>query len=52
MKSFGGRPGGIVVTFMHSALAARGSQVRILGMDLALLVKPCGGSIPHKTEED
>ena len=31
----GGRLGGIVVKFAHSAWAAWGSQVRNLGMDLA-----------------
>ena len=29
-----GKPSGIVVKFMCSALAVRGSQVRILGVDL------------------
>ena len=31
---------GIAVKFMHSASAARGSSVRIPGVDLAPLVKP------------
>ena len=31
---FWGQPSGIVVRFMHSTLAAQGSWVRILGMDL------------------
>ena len=39
---------GIVVKFAHSALAAQGSQVRILGADLALLVKPCCGGVQHE----
>ena len=43
---------GIVVKFMCSALAALGLQVWILGMDLALFVKPCHGGIPRKIEED
>ena len=47
-----GRPGGIVVEFVHSASAAWGSQVWIPGADLALLIKPCCGSVSHKIEED
>ena len=47
-----GRPGGAVVKFMGSASAAWGSQFPILGADLAPLIKPCCGSIPHKVEED
>ena len=47
-----GWPSGIVVKFTHSALVARGLQVRILGADLAVLIKPHCGSIPHKVEED
>ena len=50
--SIGGQPGGVVVKFVCSALVAQGSQVQILGTDLALLVKPCCSSIPHKIEED
>ena len=48
----GGRPGGVVVKFLHSALAAWGLQVQIPGVDLAPLVKPCCGSITHKIEDD
>ena len=47
-----GWPGGIVVKFACSALVAQGSQVQILGMDLALLIKPCCDGVPHKIEED
>ena len=47
-----GPPGGVVVKFSHSVSLAQGSQVWILGADLAPLIKPCCGSIPHKTEED
>ena len=47
-----GLPGGMVVKFTCSALVAWGSQVCIQGVDLALLVKPHCGSIPHKIEED
>ena len=47
-----GRPGGIVVKFVYSALVDWGSQVQTLGMDLALLVKTCYGGIPHKIAED
>ena len=45
-------PSGIVVKFGPSASVAQGSQVQILGADLALLIKPCCGGIPHKIEED
>ena len=48
----GGWPCGVVVGFTHSALAARGSRVRIPGADLVPLIKPCCGVIPHKIEED
>ena len=47
-----GWPGGVVIKFMHFASAAQGLQVQYLGADLALLVKPRCGSIPHKIEED
>ena len=33
-KKMRGRPGGVVVKFTHSALAAQGSRVQILGMNL------------------
>ena len=46
------QPGGLVVKFVHSASAAWGSQVLILGPDLALLIRPHCGSIPHKIEKD
>ena len=44
----GGQPGGIVVKFTCSTLAAWDSQFQIPGMDVAPLVKPFCGSIPHK----
>ena len=47
-----GQPGGIVVKFAHSASVAQGSQVQIMGMYLAPLIKPQCGRIPHKIEED
>ena len=47
-----GRPGGTVARFACSALVAQGSQVQISGVDVAPLVKPCCGGIPHKIEED
>ena len=50
--SFRGRPGGIVLKFARSALAAWGSQVWVPGAELAPLVKPCCGGIPYKIEED
>ena len=46
------QPSGVVVEFVHSALVALGSQVQILSVDLALLVKPCCGGVPQKIEED
>ena len=47
-----GWPSGVMVKFVCSALVAWGSQVQILSSDLASLVKPRCGSIPHKIEED
>ena len=41
-----------MVRFVHSALVAQGSQVQILGVDLALLVRPCCGGVPREIEED
>ena len=42
----------MVVKFTCSALVAGGSQVWILGVELALLIKPHCSDIPHKVEED
>ena len=48
-----GRPGGIVVKFTRSASVARGSRVRIPGVDMALLGLPCCGRRPtYRVEED
>ena len=48
-----GQPSGAVVKFTHSASETRGSPVRILGADMALLGKPCCGRHPTcKVEED
>ena len=47
-----GELGGVVVKFACSASAAQGSQVRIPGADLALVIKPHCGGIPHKIGED
>ena len=47
-----GWPDGTVIKIALSASAAQGLQVWTLGTDLALLVKPCCGCIPHKIEED
>ena len=47
-----GGPGGVVIQFACSTSVARGWQVWILGVDLALLVKPCHSVIPQKIEED
>ena len=44
--------GGVVFKFAHSTSAAQGLQVRIPGVDPALLIKPCSGSVPHKMEGD
>ena len=41
-----------MVKFTCCALAARGLQVRIPGIDLVLLVKPHWSGVPHKIEED
>ena len=41
-----------MVKFSCSTSAARDSWVQIPGVNLALLIKPCCGSIPHKIEED
>ena len=41
-----------MVKFAQSTSVAKGSQVQIPGADLALLIKPCCGGIPHKIEED
>ena len=46
------REGGTVTKFIHSALGAQDSQVWILGVNLALLVKLCCGGVLRKTEED
>ena len=43
-----GWPCGRVVKFACSASAAWGSLVQILGTDLAPLIKPCCGGIPHR----
>ena len=48
-----GQPGGAVVKFARSTLAARGSLVQIPGTDMALLGKPCCGRRPtYKVEEN
>ena len=48
-----GRPVGAVVKCSRSTLVARGSPVRILGADMALLGKPCCSRGPtYKVEED
>ena len=52
-KLWGGRPGGAVVKFAHSAWAARGLLVRIPGVDTAPLGKLfCGRRPRYMVEED
>ena len=46
------QPGGVVVRFACSISVAWSWQVWIPGVDLASLIKPCCGRIPHKIEED
>ena len=49
---FWGQPGGAVVKCKRFASMAKGSLVRIPGMDMALLLKPCcGRRATHKVEE-
>ena len=49
----GGRPGGPVVKFAHSASTAHGLPIRIPGTDVAPLGKPCCGGRPtYKVKED
>ena len=48
-----GWPGGAAVKCTHSASAAQGSPVQILGVDVAPRGKPCCGRRPtYKVEED
>ena len=47
-----GWPSGVMVKLACSASLAQGLQVQIPGADLALLVNPRFGGIPHKMEED
>ena len=47
-----GQPCGVVIKFAGSTEAAQGLQVHFLDEDLAALVKPHCGSVPHKIEED
>ena len=48
----GASPGGIVVKFARSTLAAQGSQVWIPGTDLAMLILPHCGIVTHKIDEN
>ena len=46
-------PDGAAVKFAHSASAAQGLPVQILGVDMAPLGKPCCGRHPtYKAGED
>ena len=47
-----GQPDGVVFKFTSCVSSAQGSQVGILGVDLAPLIKPHCRGIPHKMEED
>ena len=40
-----------MVKFARSTSAAQGSPVWILGVDLALLIRPCCGGVPHRELE-
>ena len=42
-----GQPHGWVIKFRSSALVALGSLVRILGADIALLIRLCWGGVPR-----
>ena len=51
--TLGGRPGGVVGKFAHSALAAWALLVRIPAAHLAVLIKLCCGRRPtYKIEDD
>ena len=51
--SYRGWPSGAAIKCAHSTLGALGWRVRILGADMALLIKPCCGRRPtYKLEED
>ena len=39
--------GPVAAKFMHTTSVAQGSPVWILGVDIAPLIKPCSGGIPH-----
>ena len=53
LKNHQGQPGGTVVKSAHSASAAQGSPVWMLGADMAPLGKLCCGRHPtYKVEED
>ena len=41
-----------MIKFVHSAWAAPGAQVQILGTDLAPLTRPYCGVTPHEIKED
>ena len=47
-----GQPDGTAVKFVPSTLAAQGSPIWILGLDLALLIKPCCGRRPTYKERE
>ena len=52
LKKQRGQPGGMVVKFTHSTSGTQGSQAQMLGVDLATLIKPRCGSVPHEAEGD
>ena len=47
-----GQPSGVAVKFVCSVSVVAGSQVQILGADLAQLIRSCCGGVSHKLEED
>lgn len=45
-------PGGVLVGLTHSTSGSQGLRVQIPCVDLAQLIKPRCGCVPHKREQD